>query len=149
MLSGFFQIFQKIDISGSCALDESYSLVSFQAAPSLLLYSYIPAIIIALILSFLVFKHNKKDNSAKAFLFFSVFYSLWVINAILQWIAIPNKALFFFWQLNALFEIGFYLSTLYLLISFISKEVLSTKIKWLFVFLFFLILGLTPSILNI
>lgn len=149
MFLNFLQIFQKIDVSGYCTLDGSYSVISFQAAPSLLLYSYIPAIIIALILSFVVFSHNKKDPSTKAFLFFSVFYSLWVINAILQWIAISNKALLVFWQFNAVFEIGFYLSTLYLLVSFLSKKELPNKIKWSFISIFLLILMLTPSILNI
>lgn len=149
MFSTFIQIFQRLDVTGYCSLDESFSLFSFQAAPSLLLYSYIPAIFIALILGFLIYKHNKTDQSAKAFMFFSGFYSLWVINAILQWIIIPNKALLFFWQLNGIFEIGFYISTLYLLISFLSKEKLSRKIKYLFISLFVLILVLSPSILNI
>ncbi len=131
------------------SLDESSSLISFSAAPSLLLYSYIPAIIIALTLSFVVFKHNKKDNSAKAFLFFSILYSLWVINAIFQWILIPNNALFFAWHLNALFEVGFYLSALSLLISFVTKGKISSKVKIGFFVIFFLILVITPSILNI
>jgi|GEM_PF-346612 len=145
----FLELFQQINASGLCAQVVDHSLISFEGAPPLLLYSYIPAIIIALVLSLIVFNSNKRDKLSKAFLFFTITYSLWVINIILQWILVPNKLLLVSWQLTAVFEIGIYISSLYFLMSFCSPESLTKNIKRLFFLLFSLIIILTPSILNI
>ena len=62
----FSQILQQLDVSGLCALDAGRTIISFEAAPALLLYSYIPAIILALVLSLIILKKNRHDNLAKA-----------------------------------------------------------------------------------
>jgi signal transduction histidine kinase len=150
MLSLFLQIFNNNQVSGYCTDGLAYSsIIAIQVAPPLLLYSYIPAIIVALTLSIIIFKHNKQDNSAKSFLFFSIFYSLWVINAVLQWILIPNYAIFFAWHLNAFFEISFYLSAVFLLISFVNKGNIHSYLKYGSILLLLVIIGLTPTVLNI
>ncbi len=142
-------LFQQIEASGLCALDAGHSVISFAAAPALLLYSYIPAIIVALLLSLLIFNSNRHDKLSKAFVFFTATYSLWVINIILQWILVPNKLLLISWQSTALLEVGFYISALYFLFSFCSQEAITKRMKILFSTLLSLIVILTPSILNI
>ncbi len=143
------QLFQPINVTGLCNLDAGSTFISFDAAPSLLLYSYIPAIIIALILSFIIFNSNRKENLSKAFLVFTISYSLWVINIILQWVLVPNKLLFIAWQLTAFLEIGLYMSALYFLQSFSSREPVGNKTKILFMGLLSLVAILTPSLLNL
>ena len=101
----FTHLFEQIEVVGHCALDVGHSIVSFAAAPTLLLYSYIPAIIIALVLSFIVFFADKRKSLSRAFIVFTSTYAFGVINIILQWILVSNKALFIFWHLTALLKL--------------------------------------------
>jgi signal transduction histidine kinase len=143
------QLFQQIAAAGSCSLDEGHMLISFKAAPSLLLYSYIPAVIIALGLSYIIFRNNRKDITARSFFIFSLLYSLWVLNILVQWVAVPNSIILAAWQFTAFFEVGFYLAALYFFISFITKKPLKKSTQVLFFSLLSLIIILLPSILNI
>lgn len=143
------EIFQKFNVTGYCALDEVVKIISFGAAPSLLLYSYIPVVLVSLALSFIILKQNKNNRIARSFFIFSALYSLWVVNIILQWIFVPNKLLFTVWQLTALLEVSFYLSAIYLFIYFLTNKELNRRIKWLFYSFVGLIIFLTPSIYNI
>lgn len=145
----FSQIFPDFDISGTCGLDEGHKFLSFNAAPDLLLYSYIPAVFIALVLSLLVFRQNKKDFIAKSFLLVSVSFSMWVFNIILQWIAVPNNLIFFGWQITAFLEALFYLSSLYFFLVFITHKKVNTSVKSLLISFLILVLILSPSIFNV
>lgn len=141
-------IFQKFNISGICGDGMGDSLISLSVAPSLLLYSYIPAIIISLFMSIFIYKQSR-DYLSKSFLFFCLSYSFWAINQILQWTLMPNLAIFISWQINIIFESIFYLSALNLFVSFLTKNKLPKKTKLLFIFFITSLIVLTPSILNI
>lgn len=141
-------IFQKFNVSGFCGDGTPFSLFSISVAPPLLLYSYIPAVIISLLISIFVYKQNK-NYLTKSFLVFSFSYSLWVLNQLFQWVLIPNILIFRSWQATAVLEMLFYLSALNLFIVFIKEKETSKRIKILFSTLVFLLVILTPSILNI
>ncbi len=145
----FAQLFPQIDVSGQCGLDAGHSLFSFAAAPTLLLYSYIPAIVIALLLSYTIYKSDKNKVLSKAFIIFTSTYSLWVINIILQWILVSNKALYVSWQLTAFLEVALYISALNFLFIFCNQKVLTQRIKILFLSLLALIVILSPSLFNV
>ncbi len=74
---------------------------------------------------------------------------MWVLNIILQWIAVPNKFLLIAWKFTAVIEVSLYLSAISLFIAFLTKNKIPLKIKALFSSFIILVLLLTPSLVNI
>lgn len=143
------EIFQNINIFGNCNLNQGYAMFSFNSIPAILLYSYIPAVFIALALSLFILKNNKKERISAVFFIFAFFYSLWVLNTVLEWVLVSNQFIFFAWQIEAFIEVGFYISTFYLLMLFVSKDKIAKSTHILnFVFLT-LIIFLIPTVLNV
>lgn len=58
----------------------------------------------------------------------SLSYSLWIINILIQWIAVPQWLLYRAWQFALVFETAFFVSILFFASSFIGEEI-AKKIK--------------------
>ncbi|MBI5126698.1 MAG: hypothetical protein HZA80_02970 [Candidatus Taylorbacteria bacterium] len=86
-------------------------IFDFSTAPSLLFYSYIPILILSVVLGIYILI---KDNSLKSRLFVGIAFSfsLWILNILVQWVASYHSILMFAWQLTALFEIAIFVFTL-------------------------------------
>ncbi len=121
----------------------------FGVAPSLLFYSYIPIIFITLFFGIVVLRKSNYSLSSKLFFSISLFFCLWVLNILVQWVGAYVSAVHLAWELTALFEAGIYLSTAYFFLVFLEDKDISPTGKS-FLFLFSLpIIALLPTSFNI
>lgn len=118
-------------------------------APDLLFYAYIPIIIIALFVGLYIYFNNRHDLSSKLLLTTSVLFTLWVVNIIVQWIASYHSILLGAWQLTAIFEVGLFISVLYLSYVYVFKNDIPHITKIISAICIFIVAVLTPTTINI
>lgn len=118
-------------------------------APLLLYYAYLPIIGISLLLGGLVLVNKSKFQLPnKIFFSFVLIYSLYLINEIIQWIAVPAGIVHFSWELIAIFFALIPLVLFYFTYTFIYQKDLSLSFKILLLILLLPVLLLLPSTLN-
>jgi len=123
--------------------------LDFTVAPKLLFYSYIPIIILSIIISIYIYIKDGRSNQSRLLLIFTSTFVLWVINIIIQWIASYHVVLMFAWQLTVLFEVMLYLSALRFSYFFLYKNDLSKFVKYLTSGIFVILILLLPTKFNI
>jgi signal transduction histidine kinase len=98
-------------------------------APTLLYYSHIPVIIIAILFGLLIIVNNKKAILNRLLFFISIAFSGWLILDIVQWTTnIPGVAIFT-WSLAIVLEVLVFAATLYLVSVFSYGNDISLKKK--------------------
>jgi signal transduction histidine kinase len=131
------------------AVPNLFGLFDTSIAPSLLYYSYIPIVVVSLFFGFLVY--NKKTRHIlqnKLFFAVVVSFSIFIINEIVQWIAVPTSLVHFGWELAPLLQTITLLLSIYFVSVFIKQSDLSFSQKF-YLFLFaFPVLILLPTNLN-
>ena len=90
--------------------------------PALLFYTYIPTIIISLLLGLFVFVKDKRSLVGKLLFFISFFFSLWILDILVLWVSSYNDALMFGWQITPIFEVPIFLLSIYFAYVFTSKN---------------------------
>ncbi len=123
--------------------------LDFSTAPQLLFYSYIPIILISLFIGFWVYFKEKRSLQGKLFFGLTIFFVLWVINIIFQWISSYHVVLMFAWQLTAFFELGMYICAGYFSYVFLFKKDISYFGKILLLTIFALVSVFLPTKFNI
>lgn len=118
-------------------------------APTFLFYSYIPIIILTLLLGIFIFIKSKHSLISKLILSIAVVFSLWVLNILLQWTAIHVSVVHFSWELLGIIEISIFLFSVYFFQSFIQQRDISLKTKIILILLALPVIILTPTSLNI
>lgn len=118
-------------------------------APSLLFYSYIPIIIASLLIGFFIYLKDKKSLQSTLLLSVVIFFTFWIFNVLIQWIASYHTILMFAWQMTAIFEVGLFLLTIYFAHVFINKKDLPFLGKIVLVSLGLAVIFLTPTKFNI
>ncbi len=104
-------------------VQQSYlGLFDPSVAPPLLYYSYVPIMLSSLLIGIFVYINNRSSLQAKLLLSVTVFFSLWVLNVLVQWTAIYNSVLMFTWQLTAPLEIALYISIAYFAYVFSNRK---------------------------
>jgi signal transduction histidine kinase len=93
-----------------------------EGVPILLFYSYVPIVIIAVILSCFVFIKSKNKLLSGSLLSFCVVFSLWIIAALIQWTAVEISTNMWAWQVVGLFEIIMYLMAVHFFIVFVRRR---------------------------
>jgi len=118
-------------------------------APPLLYYSYIPIIILSLVFGLLVLRGQAK-STLQSWLFFAIAstFSLFLMNEIVQWIAVSTSWVHFGWELAPFLQMTILLLLIYFVIVFVNKK--DTRLRYKFLlFLFFLpVLVFLPTKLN-
>jgi signal transduction histidine kinase len=138
-----------IDFTQTCSDASSalWGMLDFSIAPPLLFYSYIPIILISLLLGgFVLFKERFSLRSKLLFVVSGIF-TLLLLNEILLWIAAPVSLVEFGWQLEPLFRILVAVLTVYFVYVFINQKDLpfGQKIILSAVYLSVLLLASTPG----
>jgi signal transduction histidine kinase len=123
--------------------------LDFSTAPQLLFYSYTPIILISLFIGIWVFLKERKSLQGKLFFSLTVFFALWVVNIIIQWVSSYHVVLMFAWQLTAFFELGMYISAGYFSYVFLFKKDISYFGKVLLLTIFALVCVFLPTKFNI
>lgn len=95
-------------------------------APSLLYYAYIPIIILSLLFGLLIFR-SRVGASLVNNLFFalSITFSFFLLNEIVQWIAVPTSWVHLAWELSPLFQVLMMLLLIYFVSVFIERKDIS------------------------
>lgn len=124
-------------------------LFDLSTAPPLLFYSYIPIVFASLFFGFFVYYQDNKSLQSKLLLGISLFFSLWIVNILAQWVSSYHTALMFAWQLTSLFEVPIFALSLYFLYVFIYKKDIGVIYKTLLVTLIFAVIFYLPTTYNI
>ena len=103
----------------------------FSFAPTLLFYSYIPIVIISLFFGFYILYKDKYQLQSKLLFLLSLSFVLWIINIILQWVAVYARIVYLSGQLTAFFEILIFLFSFYFVYVFTEKKDIKYQYKML------------------
>ncbi len=118
-------------------------------APTLLYYAYIPAVVAAMFFACFLLIKDKKSLLSKLLFGIALFFSLWVINIIVQWIAVPNPVIHFSWQLTGIFELPIFLLSVYFIDVFINQKDISFRKKLVLTSLYLGAIVFVPTQFNI
>ncbi len=118
-------------------------------APDLLFYAYIPTILISLLLGYVVFANRRGFTLPNTlFTLFTLTYSLYLVNEVVQWVAIPAGLVEFAWTLIALYFVSLALLLLYFTYTFLSGRDATFKTKLFFAASILPIVIFLPTSLN-
>lgn len=120
----------------------------FSFAPTLLLYAYIPIIIISLIFSIVILVKDNGTARSKLLFLITLLFIFWIINVIFQWVAVYAKVVFFTSQLTALFEILIFGFSVYFIDVFTNKKDSSFPTKIILSSVVGAVLFLLPTKIN-
>ena len=124
-------------------------LFDLSIAPSLLFYSYIPIITASATIGFYVFYKDKRSLKSRLLLTVTLFFVLWVINILVQWVGAYNTVIMLGWQLTAIFEVGMFLTTAYFVRVFLYEKDISFTEKIVFFVVSAVTLAVIPTSLNV
>lgn len=99
----------------------SFWIFDFSVAPYLLYYSYIPTIILSLLIGFFVLTKDNHSLKSRMFFFLIISFVLWVVNIIFEWLVSYIVLLMFSWQLIILFEIPIFIFAVLFTYAFLNK----------------------------
>lgn len=118
-------------ITGVCAdgVANFLGIFDLSIAPHLLYYSYIPILIISSLLGIFILLKDKKSLLNQLFFIITISFALWILNVLIQWIAIPNSLIYLSWKIMPIFEIPIYLGSVYFVYVFASKKDLPSLYK--------------------
>lgn len=137
-------------ITGSCADGvPDFLFLDFNIAPKLLYYAYIPVLLISIILGLYIYKRNKKSILNRIFGLITLFFSLWVLNIILQWIAIPNYYIYLSWKITGILELPIFLLSIYFIDVFYGNSDISKLKKIILSSIYIIVLILSFTNLNL
>jgi signal transduction histidine kinase len=126
-----------------------FGLFDPSVAPQLLYYSYIPIVAATLLVGTFVYIGNRHSLQSRLLLIVTWLFAFWVLNILVQWVAVHNSVLMFAWQLTAFIEVSLYLSVAYLAYVFFFKRDLPFLWKVIFTLMMLGILGASTTSLNV
>src|SRR3989338_10278730 len=91
-------------------------------APALLYYAYIPIAVLSIIFGLFVLFKDKFSLLGRLLFFISLFFSLWILNIIVEWASVDPLIQMFSWQITGIFEIAIFLFSIYFLYVFVENS---------------------------
>lgn len=76
-------------------------------------------------------------------------FVLWVLNVLVQWIAVPNSFIYNSWKIAPIFEIPIYLLSIYFVYVFAYKKDLSSLYKSILLVIYIIFIALSFTKLNL
>jgi len=107
------------------AVPNFLGIFDFSIAPSLLFYSYIPILIVSMFFGIFILLKNKKSIQNILFFLIALSFSLFLVNEIVQWIAVPVGLVYLGWSLAPLFQIFVWLFSIYFFYNYLYEKKLS------------------------
>lgn len=117
-------------------------------APTLLFYSYLPIIFIAVFFGLYVYFKDNRSMQSKGLLLISLSFSFFLLNEIVQWIAVRADLVHFGWQMSAILQPLIFGSVFYFVYVFLYKRSLPFRYELILTFLFLPVILLLPTIYN-
>ncbi len=91
-------------------------------APNLLYYSYISIIVVSLLLGVFVVVKDRFSKLSAILFSITLFFSIFILNELIQWIVIPAGVLFFTYALSLLLQLLILVATIYFVYVFIERK---------------------------
>lgn len=117
-------------------------------APTLLFYSYIPIICVALFVGIFLLIKDKFSLLSRVVFGISFVFSLWAFNIIAQWLTPASHLNYFFWQISALLEVFIPILLVYFVYLFLWKRDVKITPKILIFLLLLPVFILLPTTYN-
>lgn len=124
-----------------------FGLFDTTIAPPLLYYSYIPIILISLLFGLFVYRSAKSIQNI-LFLSVTIAFAVFIINEIVQWIAVPTSIVHLGWEIAPFFHVLITLLLFYFVYVFVYQKDLSFINKILIFLVALPVLVLLPTNLN-
>jgi signal transduction histidine kinase len=124
-------------------------LFDFSIAPSFLYYTYIPIMLLLLVLGLWVYRSGRDRISNQLFFAFTGVYVLDLINEIILWTASSVSVVHFGWQMVSMLKFFVALVFFSFAATFIQKKDLSKTLKKILLLVSLPVFILTPTTLNI
>lgn len=113
--------------------------------PTLVYYSHLPVIVIALLLGFFVYKRGENSLPNKIMFYTLMAFAAWVLLDSIFWAANRSDIIMFVWSLQVLIEPAVHAGCLYLIQVLITKKDTSPQQKVLLFALYLPIILLVPT----
>ena len=117
-------------------------------APTLLFYSYIPIICVALFVGIFLLIKDKFSLLSRVVFGISFVFSLWAFNIIAQWLTPASHLNYFFWQISPLLEVFIPILLVYFVYLFLWKRDVKITPKILIFLLLLPVFILLPTTYN-
>lgn len=131
------------------SIPKDFYFFDFSIAPSLMLYSYVPAIIASFFIGLFVMVKSKFSLQGKLLFAISLSFAAWVLNYLIQWTIAYVTPDFLSWQLTPIFMLSMFFFSAYFVYVFLEKKDASLSLKLYFSLLFLPVILLLPSRYNI
>jgi signal transduction histidine kinase len=120
---------------------EPQYLVFTDNAPSLLYYSHLPAMFVALLVGVYILTRNRKSLLHRLLFWITISFSLWTLADLFVWTNVNSDLIMFLWSLFGLLSVGISLLSVYFTYVFLEGRDVSFRYKAIFFIL------LLPAIL--
>lgn len=118
-------------------------------APPLLFYSYMPILLISVLLGLMIFHKRQHSPLNRSFFGIMLAFMAWVVLILIQWTAVHLHVVHFAWQALIFFEFSIYVLSIYFCYFLIYKKDLSNYIKNLLFLGSIALIILIPTKLNV
>jgi signal transduction histidine kinase len=125
-----------------------FGIFDLNYAPPLLFYSYIPIIIVAIFLGIYILIKDKKSLQSKLLFLVALFFAIWALNQIGEWITVPVRINHFLWETISAIEMLIPIFSFYFVYVFLNKRDLPLKHKVILGILFLPVILALPTKLN-
>ncbi len=113
--------------------------------PVLLYYSYVPAIITALVVGIIILVSDRKNLLNRLLFGICVSFLVWTIGTLIAWTNIHSDVLLFAWSMLGTAAGFISIFSIYFTYVFVLKKDVSLKLKWIFIALLSPIILLAPT----
>jgi len=132
-----------------CPWEPAQFLIVSENIPTLLYYSHIPSMVLALILGIFLFKKGTKDVSSRLLAVTLLLFVFWAFLDLFLWATNSPNQVIFWWSIIILVEPLIYIFSLYFIKIFIDKKNFSFKFNFGVTFLIGLLLLVLPTVYNL
>lgn len=116
-----------------CYLFEAPTYLIFAPdLPGLLYFSHIPTTVVALLVGFLVFFHNRKNVLNKLLFYICVSFAIWTFISLVAWTNINGDLIAFIWPFFGALTALISILSVYFMYVFINKHDVSNRLKVIF-----------------
>ncbi|MDP2692076.1 MAG: hypothetical protein Q8O88_00370, partial [bacterium] len=136
-------------INCSDATANFIGLFDLSIVPSLLYYSYIPIIFVSIFFSFFIFVKGGRNTAGKLLVWLSMLFSIFLLNEIVQWVAVHANVVHFAWAIALLLQQIIFMIAVFFIAHFILGAKFDYKVISVFLVLLLPTLILLPTTLNL
>lgn len=129
--------------------DPAAGLFDFGIAPEILFYAYVPITITAIVMGVFVMLRDKFSHISAVLFLITLFFSLFILGELAQWILVPAGIMYFVWALSLLLHFLIVIFISYFVYLFVAKRDLPFSYKIILAIISLPVIVLLPTKLNL